>query len=199
MAYQQKNVLHPSYIVLTLVLFGITSLFLGLSGSYIYNRVQTGAPPIELPSMFYFNTLLLLGSSLTLILAKKNYLRDQTNAYKVSLILTFVLTIAFLVFQILAWRQLQNDDVFINYSNMASYIYLISGVHFLHVVAGIPFIGIFIFKAFRKMRTPVSVLVYFSDPAKKRDLNLLTWYWHFLDGLWVYLIVFFLINYFITF
>jgi len=197
MATNQKNFLHPSYIVLTLVLFGITSLFLGLSGSYLYNRVQTGSPPIELPSLFYFNTLLLLGSSLSLILAKRNYLKDNTTKYKLSLIVTFLLTLSFLFFQIMAWRQLQENDVFVNYSNMASYIYLISGVHFIHVVAGIPFIGVFIYKAIKNMKTPVSVLVYFSDPSKKRALNLLTWYWHFLDGLWIYLILFFLANYFI--
>ena len=197
MVKERNFLLHPSYIVLALILFGITSLFLGLSASYIYNRIQTGAPPIVLPSLFYFNTLLLLGSSFTLVRAKRNYLDDQTDSYKVYLWLTLVLTILFLVFQILAYIQLQNDDIFINYSNMASYIYLISGVHLLHVVAGIPFILVFIYKAMKDMKTPVSVLIYFSDPDRKRGLNLLMWYWHFLDGLWIYLIIFFLINYFI--
>jgi len=44
---------------------------------------------------------------------------------------------------------------------------------------------------------PVSVLVYFSDPAKQLNLRLLTVYWHFLDALWIYLVIFFGISYFI--
>ncbi len=197
MSTTKKPVLHPSYIVLTLILLGITSLFLGLSGSYLYQRVQSGAPPIELPSLFYFNTLLLLGSSLTLIMAHKMYLEDNTRAYQSYLVVTLILTLAFLGFQFLAWNQLQNQEIFVNYSNMASYIYLISAVHLLHVLAGIPFIAFFIYDSYKKMKTPVSVLVYFSDPAKKRKLTLLSWYWHFLDGLWIYLILFFFINYLI--
>jgi len=194
---RRTQVIHPSYIALTLVLFGITSLFLGLSASYIYQRVQTGAPPIELPSLFYYNTLLLLGSSYTLIMAHKMYLQDNTRAYQGYLIATLLLTLGFLACQILAWNQLRSQEIFVNYSNMASYIYLISAVHLLHVVAGIPFIGIFIYTSIKKMKTPVSVLVYFSDPARRRKLKLLSWYWHFLDGLWIYLILFFIINYMI--
>ncbi len=197
MADRRKYILHPQYIVLTLVLAGITSLFLGLSGSYIYNRVQTGAPPIELPSMFFYNTLILIASSVTLILCMRKYEEDHTEGYKLYLFITLLLTLAFLICQIVAWQQLQNSDIFINYSNMASYIYLISAVHFLHVVAGIPFLILFLYKAVKNMKSPVSVLVYFSDPDKKRGLTLLTWYWHFLDGLWIYLVIFFLINYFI--
>jgi len=197
MAHERQILLHPSYIVLGLLMVGVTSLFLGLSGSYIYSRLETGAPPIQLPTLFYFNTILLIASSMLLIKARKAYLSDQTDKYKLFLGATLIATILFLIFQILAWRQLQQDDIFINYSNLASYVYLISAVHFLHVVAGIPFLIVFLFKAIKKMRTPVSVLVYFSDPTKKRALNLLMWYWHFLDGLWIYLVIFFVINYLI--
>ena len=46
-------------------------------------------------------------------------------------------------------------------------------------------------QAYRKMRSPVTVLLYFSDPGKNRILNLINIYWHFLDSLWLYLVVFF--------
>ena len=44
------------------------------------------------------------------------------------------------------------------------------------------------------MREPVSVLIYFSDPEKRLKLRMLTMYWHFMDALWIYLVVFLLIN-----
>ena len=180
-----------------LLLAGITALFLGFSGAYLYNRVQSGLPPIKLPGLFYWNTLFLIGSSIALIKAKSFYISDDTRAYKISITMALVLSIAFLFFQIVAWYQLRSEDIFINYSNMASYLYIISMLHFAHVIAGIPFLLWFLIEAYKKMQSPVSVLIYFSDSAKKRKLNLLNWYWHFLDILWIYLVVFFLINYLI--
>lgn len=195
MTQGRKYFIHPSYIIMTLVLTGITALFFGFSASYLYNRFTSDLQPIYLPSMFYFNTILLLCSSAVLVYAKKQYLADDTHKYKLALVVTMVLTILFLIAQIVAWNQLLSNNIGLTSGNMASYMYVISGLHFAHVIAGIPFLGYFIFIAIRKMKSPVSVLVYFSDPDKKRRLDLLTLYWHFLDGLWIYLVLFFLLNY----
>jgi len=197
MQKERNFLIHPSYILMFLLLAGVSSLFLGFSGAYLYNRIQQGIPPVKLPSLFYFNTLILIASSLVLRWAKKSYKEDNTDNYKLALMITLILTIGFLISQIFAWLQLQSSDIFINYNNMASYMYLISGLHFLHVVAGIPFLIIFVVNAIRKMKSPVSVLIYFSDLKKKRRLDLFNIYWHFLDALWIYLVVFFLINYLI--
>lgn len=197
MEKERNFLIHPSYILMFLLLAGISSLFLGFSGAYLYNRIQQGIPPVQLPTLFYFNTLILITSSIMLKWAKKSYLNDNTRNYKIALMVTLVLTIGFLISQIYAWGQLQASDVFINYNNMASYMYLISGLHFLHVVAGIPFLIMFVINAVQKMRSPMSVLLYFSDLKKKRRLNLFNIYWHFLDGLWIYLVLFFGINYMI--
>lgn len=197
MTTKKDYVVHPQYIIMVLILAGITALFLGFTFAYLYNRTQQGIPPVGLPNLFYWNTLLLLGSSYTLLRAKKEYLNDDTTRYKYALLSTLVLTLGFLGAQIVAWNQLMSMDVFINSSTMASYLYVISGLHFAHVIAGIPFLCYFIFVAHKRMKSPVSVLIYFSDPDKKRRLNLLNIYWHFLDGLWIYLVLFFLINYLI--
>ncbi len=197
MPQERDYLIHPSYILIFLVLFGVTALFLGFSGSYIYNRVQSDLTPIQLPWLFYLNTFLLIGSSFALIKAKREYLNDNTDGYKYALIITFVLTLCFLLAQLVAWYQLFSNNVSLQTGNMGAYMYLISGLHFAHVIAGLPFLGYFIWVAFKRMKTPVTVLVYFSDPEKKRRLQLLTIYWHFLDGLWIYLVLFFLINYLI--
>ena len=197
MEKERNFLIHPSYILMFLLLAGISSLFLGFSGAYLYNRIQQGVPPVKLPSLFYFNTLLLIASSIMMGWAKKSYLEDNTKNYKNALFITLLLTVGFLISQIYAWGQLQSSDVFIDYNNMASYMYLISGLHFFHVVIGIPFLIMFAINAVLKMQSPVSVLIYFSDLKKKRRLNLFNIYWHFLDGLWIYLVLFFLINYLI--
>lgn len=195
---QERNFLiHPHYILMALGLAGITFLFLGFSAAYLYNRVQQGIPPVKMPPLFYWNTLILLASSYMMIRSKRSYLADDTAGYKLNLTVTLILSIVFLIAQIFAWYQLVESDIFINHSTMASYLYLISIAHFAHVIAGIPFLAYFLYIAVKRMKSPVSVLIYFSDKDKKRKLDILTIYWHFLDILWIYLVVFFLINWLI--
>jgi len=192
---ERKNYLiHPNFIALGILLMGVSALFIGFSFSYIYTRIQSDLEPLRLPLLFIVNTMILLGSSFVLVRSMHYYKSDLTEKYKKSLGLTLLLTILFLLSQIVAWKQLFSQGILIDHSNMASYLYIISGVHFAHVIAGIPFLAVFYFKAVKKMVEPVSVLVYFSDPVKKRQLKMLTIYWHFLDGLWIYLVLFFLVN-----
>ncbi len=193
----ESFIFHPYNVLLILVLFSITALFLALSAAFIYTRLSNGMPPIKLPPIFLFNTLILLGSSATMVWAKRAYRADNTQNYQRALIATMVLSVAFMIAQFVGWRELFRQDIFINSDNSASYLYVISGLHFAHVIAGLPFLGLFLWKARKQMIEPVSVLVYFSDPEKRLKLRLLTIYWHFLDGLWIYLILFFYANYFL--
>lgn len=186
---------HPYNIILVLTLAGITMLFLAITGAYLYNRVQQPSiPPIKVPWLFLFNTLILISSSVTLIRAKKNYLDDDTESYKFNLLITIALTFMFLILQLFAWKNLLLNDILVNYNNLASYLYVLSALHFLHVIAGLPFLIMFYLTARNKMKEPVSVLIYFSDPFKKLKLNILTLYWHFLDILWIYLVIFLFVN-----
>ena len=194
----QSAAFHPKSIILTFMLMGVGSLFVALSAAYVYNRVQhPEIPPVKLPPLFLVNTLILLASSYTLIQAKKAYRADDTAGYKQNLVYTLILSAVFFVAQCIAWRILFANDINFQHSNTASYLIIISIVHLVHVIAGIPFLAVFYYTARKRMIEPVSVLVYFSDPAKQLDLRLLTVYWHFLDALWIYLVIFFGISYFI--
>jgi cytochrome c oxidase subunit 3 len=188
---------HPKNIILTLLLIGLSTIFVALSLAYVYNRVNQHLPPLRLPILFLFNTLILLGSSGAMFWAKKSYLEDHTDNYQKALWLTLGLSLLFMAAQAVAWYTLSSDGVLMSSDNSAGYLYVISGLHFAHVIAGLPFLGIFIYQARYRMKEPVSVLVYFSDPEKRLSLRLLSIYWHFLDGLWIYLVIFFYVNYFI--
>lgn len=186
---------HPYRIMLILFILGMSFLFLSLTAAYIYNRVfKPEMPPVKIPLLFVFNTLILLGSSYTLMRARKSYRQDNTEAYKYNLLMTIGLTLIFLLLQILAWRSLFEQNVGITYNNLASYLYVLSALHFLHVIGGLPFMVVFYLNARSDMREPVSVLIYFSDPFKKLRLDILSTYWHFLDILWIYLVLFLWVN-----
>ena len=188
---------HPHNVMLILGLFGICALFLAFSASFIYTRVQSSLPPIKMPPLFLFNTLILLASSATMVWAKRAYKADQTKRYQQALWATIGLSLLFMVMQFFAWQQLIQQNIFLDTDNSAAYLYVISGLHFAHVIAGLPFLGVFLYTARKQMKEPVSVLVYFSDPEKRLKLRLLTIYWHFLDALWIYLVLFFWLNYLI--
>ena len=197
--YQQLR-FHPYNIALTLLLFSITALFLAFSAAYLYTRVQNPEiPTVTLPKIFILNTLILVGSSYSINWATQCYLNDDTENYTRALQVTIVLTVIFMILQSIGWNQLmgQMESHFLA-SNLSSYLYLISGLHFAHIVAGLPFLLLFLYAAHKRMKDPVSVLVYFSDPEKRLKLKLLTMYWHFLDVLWIYLVLFFLVNQFVS-
>lgn len=193
----QSFAFHPYNVLLVLLLFSLTALFLSLSAAAVYTRVQNQLPPIKLPAIFIWNTLILLTSSAAMVNAKKAYQKDQTRQYQQALLATIILSLFFLWAQFQGWKMLFKDNVFINSGNSASYLYIISILHFAHVIGGLPFLVSFLWRSHKIMKEPVSVLVYFSDPEKALKLRLLTIYWHFLDGLWIYLVLFFSINYLI--
>ena len=188
---------HPYNVLMVLTIISLSVLFLSLTAAFTYTRVVSNLPPIKLPLIFILNTLVLLGSSYTMYLAKKHYLNDDTQKYQNALLYTIIISILFMIIQVIGWRILFEQNIFINSNNSASYLYVISGLHFAHIIAGLPFLVLFLWTAKKKMVSPVSVLVYFSDPEKRLKLRLLTLYWHFLDALWIYLVLFFWVNYLI--
>ncbi len=188
-------VFHPLNVVLTLAMFSMTALFLSMTLAFMYTRVQSDLPPVNIPFLFVVNTLILVGSSLAMYRAQKAYKADQTRVYKSSLLWTVCLSFLFLFAQIFAWKELFTSNVTLTSSPLAGYLYVISGLHFLHLLGGIPFLIYFLWQAYAYLKAPVTVLIYFSDSEKRLRLRLLTIYWHFLDGLWIYLVLFFWVNY----
>jgi cytochrome c oxidase subunit III len=188
---------HPGNVMLFILLFGLSVLFLALTISYVYTRVTMNVPPVRLPVLFLFNTAILLGSSYTMIRARRCYLGDDTKGYQDNLKNTIRLSALFMLMQCVAWYWLFSNNIVLKSSTTTAYLYVISFVHLAHVVAGLPFLVLFYRTAKKRMVDPVTVLVYFSDPEKRLKLRLLTVYWHFLDGLWIYLVAFFALNYLI--
>jgi cytochrome c oxidase subunit 3 len=188
---------HPYNIMMYLLLAGLTMIFVGLSAAYLYTRFQNGTPPLQLPWLFMANTVVLLASSGTMLQARKSYLADQTKRYQQWLLLTLGLSFLFIGLQFVAFQQMYNARRGLESGPMNAYIIAISVIHAVHILGGVPFLAVFYVTAIRRMKDPISVLVYFTDPLKKMRLDLLCRYWHFLDILWVYLVLFFTINAFI--
>lgn len=188
---EQLLLFHPKNIMLIVLMFGLSMLFVALTIAYAYTRVTMKTAPVNVPPLFLLNTVVLLASSYTMILAKKAYQNDDTAAYQQHLLSTVGLSAVFVSLQVATWYWLfQINALTLQSSNGVGYLYVISLMHLLHVLAGLPFLLLFWQKARKCMKEPVTVLVYFSDPEKRLKLRLLTLYWHFLDILWIYLVLF---------
>ncbi len=167
--------------------FGIVSLIMGFAGwtsAYIVSsKREDWLNNIDLPQAFFISTALIIVSSITYILAKKAAKQDKQKQVINYLLITLVLGISFIVLQFVGFSQMLESGYYFTgpTSNIKmSYIFLIAFVHILHVVAGLISLLVVITQQLRKKYSPENML----------GLELGATFWHFLDILWVYLIVF---------
>ncbi|WP_232826427.1 heme-copper oxidase subunit III [Lewinella sp. IMCC34183] len=181
-AVTRRSKLHPLKMVMYIGLGSLVMMFIALTSAYIVRRASGNWLEFSIPTIFYVNTLVILVSSLTLHAAYGAFKREAANAYKILLSLSFVLGIAFLVMQYLGWEELAAQGVPLKINPAGDFVYAISWLHALHVVGGLAALAVALVLAF--------VLKLRRTPARQLRLELTIIYWHFVDVLWIYLIVF---------
>ena len=122
---------------------GISMMFLGLTFLYFVSHLKSSQPSLKFPPIFYWNTLILLASSFTIFLAQHHYKQDNFLEYKTTLITLLSLGILFLVGQVSGWMMLLTSGYQLSHHSTA-YLYVISGIHALHIVGGLIFLSFFI-------------------------------------------------------
>ena len=185
---------HPMRIFTYLILVGICSAFLFISISYFATTVGTNFNNFKLPLLFHANTIIILVSSYTMAQARKAINNDDTKGYLNGLLVTTGLSLAFTFFQITAWQELHASGIVLKNNIAGAYLYVISGLHLVHLLAGVVVLLWFALKALDKRNDAVKLLLFEADPFTKMRVDLLTTYWHFVDGLWIYIYLFFVFN-----
>ena len=130
------------------------------------------------------STVVILVSSGTIYLAQKAFKQRDFQKYRSLLRLTALLGLAFVILQVVGFMQFGKQDIkLIGAGSNASYSFLlaIAGLHALHLIGGV--IALFVIYAKAKS---TSVKIYSSVP-----IEVVSTYWHFVDLLWLYLIIFF--------
>lgn len=172
--------------------------FGGLTSAMIVRRAQSDWLQFDLPSFFYISTFLVVLSSVTLILAHKNYNKDNFNKFRLFLITTFCLGVLFAVCQVKAWYQIEEIGVKIFGRGAVvsgSFMGVISWWHLLHLAGGLFFMLIAIIRSLYIFKQdPTRALLKDINPQKGIRMDLLSTYWHFVGILWVYLFLFFIVN-----
>lgn len=179
---QQRNKIHPHKFTLWIAIGSIVMMFAGLTSAYIVKSNQASWQPIVIPKLFSYSTAIILVSSLTMQMALRSFKSREMRRYRVMIAVTTVLGILFVTLQYLGFRELWNTGVTFRGSSAGQFLYVIAGLHALHVVGGVIALIVSFVKAFFG-----ATKHYSSVPVE-----LVSTYWHFVDFLWIYLFVFFM-------
>jgi cytochrome c oxidase subunit 3 len=167
-----------------ILLTAVIMLFAGLSSAYIVLRGMPTWQNIELPSLLWPNTAILLMSSVAIELARRAVRRNDIQSMKRWLIVGGFLGLAFLVGQLAAWRQLVNEGVYLPSTLQSGFFYILTGLHGLHLLGGVIGLSYVLVRAFKNHLTAFTY----------EPLKLCAVYWHMMDAIWLYLFLLLLLS-----
>lgn len=188
---------------LFVALIPVLMLFVSFTSAYV---VRQGLPsldtrtnqmvrdwiPIKLPALLLANTCILLFSTASMELARRQTKRETTlspaellprdlfgdERATPWLALTIFLGISFLTGQWLAWRELAAHGFYVSTSPSSSFIYLLTGAHAIHLMGGV--LALFVAGG--------AALLRLSAATRNILVDITAWYWHFMALLWVYIL-----------
>lgn len=181
-AMAKQNKIHPHKFTLWVGIGSILMMFAGLTSAYIVKRNQANWTTFDLPQAFWYSTAVIIASSLTLMVAVRSFKERAMPRYRLMMAVTMVLGVLFIAFQVIGFQQLWSKGITLQANVSFSFLYVIVGLHGLHVIGGVIALVVMALQAFRKNVRNYSVV----------PVELMSTYWHFVDILWLYLLVFLL-------
>lgn len=178
-----RQLFNPKKFGLWLMLLSIVMIFASLTSAYIVRRAEGNWLEFSIPSSFLWSTFLIIASSITMYLAYFSAKKDKYINVLLFVLLTIGLGVSFMFTQVNAWGELVDMQVFFGgkSSNPAgSFMYVLTGVHLFHIISGLFFLLIVLYKSFRNKVNSANML----------SIEMCSTYWHFLGLLWIYLYVF---------
>ena len=178
----QNKKIHPHKFILWVGIGSIIMMFAGLTSAYVVKREQPGWTSYVTPVAFYYSTCVILISSLTIFLAGKSFRERRMIRYRKLILATAFMGLAFMFLQWLGFHHLWESGITFHGSGAGQFLYIIAGLHALHVFGGVIALFVVYFRA-RNIR----IRSYNTVPV-----DVVSTYWHFVDVLWIYLFIFFL-------
>ncbi len=165
-----------------LALAAIVMMFTALTSAYIVRAASANDwHPIAMPRILLLSTALIVLSSATLETARRKLKAAFESSYKRWLLLTTMLGVAFVVSQLLAWRQLVRQGTYVSSNPHSSFFYLLTATHGVHLMGGL------LALVYLLVRTSQASVDERVKAKRYASADAVTLYWHFMDGLWIYL------------
>ncbi len=175
--------IHPMKFALYIACASIVMMFTGFTSAFIVRQAAGNWLEFNLPVQFFYNTGVVVLSSLCLHASFIFFKKGKEVPYKVLLVATFLLGLLFLYWQYSGWMDMNSMGIYLETNPSSSFIFVISGVHAAHILGGVTALIIALIHAFS--------LKFSVTPKRKLRLELTLIYWHFVGILWIYLLVFF--------
>lgn len=167
--------------------FGIISMammFAGLTSAYVVSKSRPDwITDFNLPASFYWSTLVIVLSSITLLGAKKSISVDNRKNGTILLLATLGLAALFVFLQFRSFQEIISSGYYFTGSESTvttSFVYVVVLAHLAHLAGGIVVLLVLIYNHFKQR--------YHSGQTLGLELG--ATYWHFVDALWVYLFFF---------
>ncbi len=171
--------LQPARVATWLLVGIVTILFASFSSTYLARRALADWRPVAMPPILWVNTALLVASSAALEIARRAATRGRGAVARRATAAAAGLGAGFLVGQVMAWRALVAAGVYLATNPHSDFFYLLTGVHGLHLAGGLVALG---YAWWRAGQVAVRA-------ALATTLTTVAVYWHFVDVLWLYLLV----------
>ena len=181
---QKPLSMNPKKFALWLFIASVVMLFASLTSAYIVREAEGNWVYFQLPQLFYVTSGIVILSSITMQLAYMATRKDDLSKVKLWIVLTSILGISFLVGQVLAWKDLVLGSIYLVGNPSGSFLYIITGLHALHVISAVVFLFVVLGATFK-----VKV-----HSQRLSQMEMCLTYWHFLSVLWLYLFVFLLMT-----
>jgi cytochrome c oxidase subunit 3 len=146
--------------------------------------------PLTVPPILWINTAILVLSGCTIEMARRSVFREldvmeewlglgrptSKRAFP-WLVTTLVLGCLFIAGQLVAWRQLYGEGVFMASNPNSHFFYLVTGAHTLHLMLGVAglLIALIALRSSRRME------------VRQVVVDIAGWYWHVMGVLWLFL------------
>ncbi len=177
-AYQAPFNANPKLVALTTFMAVATSFFALILSAYALRMELGDWVPLTEPQLLWLNTGVLVVASVTFQWTRNGAVRGDARPLRPGLLLTGMLTTAFLIGQLIAWQQLRDSGQFVTSNPSNAFFYLLTAAHGLHILGGM----------YVWTRATLKVMRGGAVEDVRQSVELCTIYWHFL--LLVWLIVF---------
>ncbi len=181
-----RNKIHPHKFALWVACGSITMMFAAFTSAYMVRQAAGNWLEFRLPGIFFFSAAAIVLSSIALHGGYLAFKTGRESWYKRGLLIALVLGLVFVVLQYKGWLAMEAMGIEFTGNPSGSFVYVISGIHAAHVLGGIGALTVALLQAYKQSYRPTA--------ARQLRFELTLTYWHFVGALWIYLVLFFVLQ-----
>lgn len=171
-----------SFTGLFVLLAASTMVFAAFSSAFVVRRgLSDDWATMHKPPILFVNTVVLLASSVVLDQSRRSLRSGDRSGFNLWWTIATALGVLFLAGQCVAWYQLKEAGVYVSTNPSSSFFYVLTGAHAFHLTGGVAAL----------LYVDVQALRLRLGPAKRTAIDVTAIFWHFLDGIWLYLMILF--------